>query len=121
MFPRPSQVDVAHRLAEMGVDAIFGHHPHVIQPAEYHRTHRDPGRIVPIFYSLGNLTTPFSAPFACKSRVARLELTKGRTTDGASRTHVGGAELTDVMQTADDVRRTLRLRRVPLGANGAAR
>lgn len=86
LYPRPSQVEVAHHLAETGVDAIFGHHAHVIQPADYYRTRRDPGRVVPIFYSLGKLVTPFSAPFLCKSLVARLALVKGRTTDGATRT-----------------------------------
>lgn len=111
MFPRPSQIEVAHRLAEMGVDAIFGHHPHVIQPTEYYRTRRDPGRVVPICYSLGNLTTPFSAPFTCRSLIARLDLAKGRTEGGATRTYVDGVQLTEVMQTPDDVQRTLRLRR----------
>lgn len=96
----------------MGVDAIFGHHPHVIQPAEYYRTRRDPARVVPIFYSLGNLVTPFSAPFLCRSLIARLELAKG-IAEGATRTYVGRVQLAEVMQIADDEQRTLRLRRMP--------
>jgi poly-gamma-glutamate capsule biosynthesis protein CapA/YwtB (metallophosphatase superfamily) len=110
-FPRPSQVQLAHLLAEMGVDAIFGHHPHVIQPSEYYRTSRDPERVVPICYSLGNLTTPFSATFLCESVVATLVLAKGRTKDGDTRTYVSSLRLTKVIQTADDRARTLSLRR----------
>ncbi|MCZ7684590.1 MAG: CapA family protein [Sandaracinaceae bacterium] len=43
MYPTPDQVALAHRMAELGVDAIVGHHPHVIQPWELYRTRRDPG------------------------------------------------------------------------------
>jgi poly-gamma-glutamate synthesis protein (capsule biosynthesis protein) len=47
MYPRPEQLEVAHHIAELGADAIIGHHPHVLQPVEvYH------GK--PILYSLGN-------------------------------------------------------------------
>lgn len=55
LYPRKAQVAVAHRIAEMGADAIIGHHPHVLQPVEYYRSRRDGDRVIPIFYSLGNL------------------------------------------------------------------
>jgi len=42
------QNDIAHNLVDNGVDVIFGHHPHVIQPVEVYK-----GKV--IFYSLGNL------------------------------------------------------------------
>jgi len=54
-FPRQQQVDTAHALVEYGVDAILGHHPHVIQPVEYYRTKRDNNRVAVIAYSLGSL------------------------------------------------------------------
>jgi poly-gamma-glutamate synthesis protein (capsule biosynthesis protein) len=41
------QREVAHEAIDAGVDAIFGHHPHIMKGVEFHR-----GR--PIFYSLGN-------------------------------------------------------------------
>jgi poly-gamma-glutamate synthesis protein (capsule biosynthesis protein) len=108
-YPRPEQRVVAHRLAEMGVDAIVGHHPHVVQPVEHYRTERDPARVVPIYYSLGNLTNPFTAPFMCRSAVARVRLAKGRSR-GRLATYVAGAETVELEQVADDASRTLSLR-----------
>jgi poly-gamma-glutamate capsule biosynthesis protein CapA/YwtB (metallophosphatase superfamily) len=110
-FPRPEQIQVAHRIAELGVDAIIGHHPHVLQPVEYYRTERDPLRVVPIFYSLGNLTNPFSAPYMCRGGIAQLELVKGNGGDGASRSYVRAAQVVEVDQVADRVRNELSLRR----------
>lgn len=42
-----SQETLAHELIELGVDAVVGHHPHVVQDIEIYQ-----GK--PIFYSLGN-------------------------------------------------------------------
>lgn len=109
LYPRPAQLEVAHHLAELGVDAIFGHHPHVIQPMELYRTRRDPDRLVPIYYSLGNLTTPFSEAWTCRSQVAKVRLSAGRTKDGARRTYVAEASADEVVQTADTGTRTLAL------------
>jgi poly-gamma-glutamate synthesis protein (capsule biosynthesis protein) len=110
LYPTPAQVAVAHHLAELGIDAIVGHHPHVVQPVECYRTRRDPLRVVPVFYSLGSLVNPFSAPFLCRSRVARLELAKGTWTDGSTRTYVRSAVATDVDQVAHVAERRLSLR-----------
>jgi poly-gamma-glutamate synthesis protein (capsule biosynthesis protein) len=109
-YPRPAQLDVAHALAEHGIDAIFGHHPHVLQPSEYYRTCRDPDRIVPIFYSLGNLTNPFRDPRLCRSLVARIGLAKGRTADGHIRTYVQRAGADTVVQSIDISTRRIELR-----------
>lgn len=46
-IPSPGQVSLAHELIDRGVNVIFGHHPHVIQPVERYRKGL-------IFYSLGN-------------------------------------------------------------------
>jgi poly-gamma-glutamate synthesis protein (capsule biosynthesis protein) len=110
LYPRPEQIEIAHHLAEMGVDAIVGHHPHVLQPVEWYRTGRDPDRVVPIFYSLGNLTNPFSVEWMCKSGVARVELAKGITQSGATRTYVRGAEVVAVVQEAHRERGQLALK-----------
>ena len=45
------QVQLAHTLANAGVDAIIGSHPHVVQNVEYYAVGK---KIVPILYSLGN-------------------------------------------------------------------
>lgn len=111
LYPRPEQVELAHVLAEKGVDAIFGHHPHVVQPFECYRTRRDPSRVVPIYYSLGNLTNPFAAPYLCRSSVARLSLAKGTGDDGSVRTYVSAARVHDVIQVANHVERTLSILR----------
>jgi poly-gamma-glutamate synthesis protein (capsule biosynthesis protein) len=109
-YPVPEQVELAHHLAELGVDAIVGHHPHVVQPLELYRTRRDPARLVPIFYSLGNLTTPFSTPFMQRSAVAKVRVSVGEL-DGRRRVYVKDAAQVEVVQAIDDDRRVLRLRR----------
>ncbi|MEN7549557.1 CapA family protein [Rapidithrix thailandica] len=45
--PEPWQRELAKELINMGVDAIIGHHPHVVQSVEFIRDK-------PVFYSIGN-------------------------------------------------------------------
>jgi len=47
LVPNASQRGLAHSLIDLGVDAIIGHHPHVIQSVEIYND-------APVFYSLGN-------------------------------------------------------------------
>ena len=47
-----AQRDLAAFLAELQVDLIIGHHPHVLQPMEI--ITRPDGQPMPVFYSLGN-------------------------------------------------------------------
>jgi poly-gamma-glutamate synthesis protein (capsule biosynthesis protein) len=101
-YPTPEQVELAHELAEMGVDAIIGHHPHVVQPVEYYTTRRDPSRVVPIFYSLGNLVNYFTAPYLRRSAVARIALAQGHGPDGSQRTYVKEARQVEVVQEIDE-------------------
>lgn len=51
-FPDDIQQDLAHFLVNEGVDIIFGHHPHVLQPMEWIQA--DDGRQAFVIYSLGN-------------------------------------------------------------------
>jgi len=108
-YPRPQQIELARILAEMGIDLLIGHHPHVPQPVEYYRTRRDCERIVPIFYSLGNLITPFSDPRFCESGVARVTLSRGRDRAGRSRTYVSDARAVSVYMQADTATKELRI------------
>jgi poly-gamma-glutamate synthesis protein (capsule biosynthesis protein) len=42
-----AQQEIAHKLIDLGVDVVVGHHPHVVQGIEIYKDK-------PIFYSLGN-------------------------------------------------------------------
>jgi poly-gamma-glutamate synthesis protein (capsule biosynthesis protein) len=108
-FPIPDQVELAHRLAEMGIDAVIGHHPHVIQPIEYYRTKRDPYRIVPIYYSLGNLINPCSAPYLSLSQVAQIVVVRGTSKDNSVQTYVKNAAVTQVNQVVDNDKKQISL------------
>ena len=118
LYPRLSQVKLAHSLIEAGADAIIGHHSHMLQPFELYRMKRSPGKLAPIFYGLGNLTSLFSAPYNALSGLLRLHLVvgkrEGHRSDGrrdaghrdagrrdADRLELalGGFELTPVLQT----------------------
>ena len=97
-FPRQQQVEAAHAIVEAGVDIIVSHHAHVIQPIEYYRTQRDPGRTAIITYSLGNLTTSFSAPHLVLSAILNLTIVKG-TVNGKEKTYIKEVKLIPVVQT----------------------
>ena len=50
-YPQPADREFARHLVDLGVDAIVGHHSHIIQGFEYYKE-------VPIFYGLGNFYFP---------------------------------------------------------------
>ncbi len=50
--PARSQRDWAQLFADCGATVIVGHHPHVVQPLE--NVTASDGRVVPVYYSLGN-------------------------------------------------------------------
>lgn len=54
--PTDLQREQAQQLAEAGVDVLWGHHPHVLQPIEWVRSTDGTHRMLAI-YSLGNLLT----------------------------------------------------------------
>lgn len=97
-FPRQAQVEMAHEIIEMGVDVIVSHHAHVIQPMEFYRPQRDPGKTAVIAYSLGNLTSSFSAPHIVLSAILNLTFAKG-TVNSEEKTFIRDAKLTPVVQT----------------------
>lgn len=99
-FPRQKQVEAAHELVEEGVDVIVSHHPHVVQPMEFYRPPGDAGdadRTAVIAYSLGNLTSSYSAPHLVLSAVLNLTIAKG-TLNGTETTLIENAELIPVVQ-----------------------
>ncbi|MFO1526446.1 MAG: CapA family protein [Turneriella sp.] len=107
-FPREEQIRLAHHLADEGIDLIIGHHPHVIQPAEFYKTKRDGGRVVPIFYSLGNLINNYAADYLCESLVARINLISG-SLSGIKKIFVTSVGLKKVRQIFDEKKSQLRV------------
>jgi hypothetical protein len=50
-YPRPQDIELAHRIVDLGADLVVGHHAHCPQPVEvYNGKH--------IFYGLGNAIMP---------------------------------------------------------------
>jgi len=96
-FPTPRQVRIAHHLAEVGADTILCHHTHCIQPFEYYQTRRDHNRIVPIVYSLGNLSANKSNPHIVLSMISRTQIAKG-TLKGEEQTYIKSFNLLPVFQ-----------------------
>ncbi len=96
-FPRSEQQKLAHQIIEMGADTIIGHHSHVIQPVEFYQSQRDSNRIAAIAYSLGNLTSPFSAPALVLSQILNLVFCKG-VLDGKEATYIESVTTTPVVQ-----------------------
>lgn len=113
-FPRARQIEIAHRLVEGGVDLIWGHHPHVIQPIEYYRTKRDSNRIAAIAYSLGGLTFGWdAAPHLMLGLILNVKLVKG-SIDGDHRTYIESIKPIPVFQDdfRQDGKRKLRIERL---------
>ena len=54
-YPPARIVTRAHELLDAGIDIIVGHHPHILNPTEWHVT--PDGRTTVCLYSLGNLTS----------------------------------------------------------------
>jgi poly-gamma-glutamate synthesis protein (capsule biosynthesis protein) len=72
---------IAQRVIDAGADVIIGHHPHVLQPVEYH-TAAD-GRRALVIYSLGNFVSNMCPGFypssTCEERLGAIaELTFSR-------------------------------------------
>lgn len=64
-YPSIRQKALAHKLSDAGVDAVVGHHPHVLQPMEMIGQ-------MPVFYSIGNFVFDQKAKEARESMIARL-------------------------------------------------
>jgi len=109
LYPRPEQLEMAHSVAESGADVIISHHAHNMQPYEQYRTEREPDRVVPIFYGLGNLSCPMAAPHNVVSQIVNLEIAKGRL-DGEEKTLIKDFTITPVIQMEEEAGEVVRLR-----------
>lgn len=63
--PTIMQRHIAHELADIGVNAIVGHHPHILQPIEQIDN-------TMVFYSLGNFVFDQHPPIANKTMIVEL-------------------------------------------------
>jgi poly-gamma-glutamate synthesis protein (capsule biosynthesis protein) len=74
--PTAAQRALAETLVASGVDLVLGHHPHVIQPIEWIKNRTD--RLIPVFYSLGSLTSRVNVPSWTLSMLARVRVSVGQ-------------------------------------------
>ncbi|WNF36654.1 CapA family protein [Bacillaceae bacterium IKA-2] len=72
--PNQGQRDLAMLLAESGVDIVFGHHPHVLQPIE--RIKLEEGHETIVFYSLGNFLSGQNFDYTDIGGVGTVAVTK---------------------------------------------
>jgi len=63
--PRPEDIERAHAMIDAGADAIFGHHPHRLQPLEFYKDR-------PIAWSLGNFVWPRLSNAGATSAIAQV-------------------------------------------------
>jgi len=79
-FPTSDQKELAQFLINEGVDIIFGHHPHVLQPMEWLMA--TDGRKALVVYSLGNFLSGQMWDYKDIGGLATVEITKTITPDG---------------------------------------
>lgn len=84
-LPNDSQKKFAREAAEAGADIVIGHHPHVLQPAEWIET--GTGRKTFVVYSLGNFIAAQEGQNKRTGGILRLEIEK-TATGGTSRIEV---------------------------------
>jgi len=73
-YPVAEQKELAQFLINEGVDIIFGHHPHVLQPMEWIET--DDGRKSLVVYSLGNFLSGQNKDYKDIGGIATIDVTK---------------------------------------------
>jgi len=73
-YPVEAQIELAQFLADEGIDVIFGHHPHVLQPMSWIKA-KD-GRDVFVVYSLGNFLSGQYHDYKDIGGMATVEITK---------------------------------------------
>ena len=99
LYPVRNQVDMGHRLAELGIDLIVGNHPHNVQPMErYGYTDKATGgrRECLILYALGDLLSIHRVlPNSRLACLARVRISKGKS-NGQDRVRMTSLEVLPV-------------------------
>jgi len=81
-FPTDEQEELGQFLVDEGVDILFGHHPHVLQPMSW--VDSKDGRQALIVYSLGNFLSGQMRDYKDIGGMATVTVTKEVNSDGAS-------------------------------------
>lgn len=81
-FPTDEQKELAQFLVNEGVDIIFGHHPHVLQPMEW--LNASDGRQALVVYSLGNFLSGQMRDYKDIGGMASIRVTKQIHSKGTS-------------------------------------
>lgn len=79
-YPTADQTELAQFLTDEGVDIIFGHHPHVLQPMEWRKA--SDGHLTLVVYSLGNFLSGQNSHYKDIGGMATIEVTKTIDKDG---------------------------------------
>ncbi len=101
--PTSRQKELAKKLGNWGADIIIGHHPHVIQPAEY-IVNDDRSRTL-VFYSLGNFISAQNKGPRMVGALAEISITKEF---GHGTTKINGFELDGVITHYDKSYKNIR-------------
>ncbi|WP_332628576.1 CapA family protein [Halalkalibacter flavus] len=72
--PNQEQRELAQLLSEAGVDIVFGHHPHVLQPIDL--LEQEDGHETYVFYSLGNFFSGQNFEYTDIGGLATIKVTK---------------------------------------------
>ncbi|KAB2329740.1 CapA family protein [Cytobacillus depressus] len=81
-YPAEEQKVLGKFLINEGVDVLFGHHPHVLQPMEWMKT--EDGRDALIVYSLGNFLSGQNRDYKDIGGMTTIEVTKIRDENGVT-------------------------------------
>jgi poly-gamma-glutamate capsule biosynthesis protein CapA/YwtB (metallophosphatase superfamily) len=81
-LPDPIQEELAQFIVNEGVDVVFGHHPHVLQPMEWIQA--EDGRKAFVVYSLGNFLSGQMWDYKDIGGMVSLDIIKKITSDGTS-------------------------------------
>lgn len=79
-YPSDQQEQLGQFLVEEGVDIVFGHHPHVLQPMKMVKTQDN--RNAFIIYSLGNFISGQMRDYKDIGGIATIEITKNISQNG---------------------------------------
>ncbi|MCM3584434.1 CapA family protein [Mesobacillus maritimus] len=81
-FPDDIQEELARFIVNEGVDVVFGHHPHVLQPMEWIQA--DDGRKSLVIYSLGNFLSGQMWDYKDIGGMATIEIHKTVSPNGSA-------------------------------------
>lgn len=98
-MPNAEQIELARFCADNGADVILGHHPHVLQPAEWIDT--EDGRKAFVIYSLGNFLSGQDELDRQIGAILHLDIEKKTTADSTAITLLNPAFTTTFVKSSN--------------------